>query len=203
VRWERNNLDGGCGIAVGLHQIHRRCTGEEFEVDQLLQAIRANDIETARQILHKASHRAKERDEFGTTPLHEAAEKGNNEMVRLLLTGGAEVDAQDRYKHTPLLKAVWFHNQDVVLTLLRDGANINVRDEGKHSPLHWAAFQADKEMVEVLLEHGADVGAFNRSGKPPLEYALAEGHDEIADVILKARPGVKKTEPESVLEENV
>jgi ankyrin repeat protein len=46
------------------------------------------------------------KDKFGFTPLHDAAEEGQKEIVKLLITKGADVNAQKNNGWTPLDLAI-------------------------------------------------------------------------------------------------
>jgi len=59
-------------------------------------------------------------DENGTSPLHLAAELGNEDIVSLLLENGACVDAQDNEGETPLFGAIRAQRTDVVKQLVQD-----------------------------------------------------------------------------------
>ena len=150
---------------------------------ELIQSIRANDIITVRRLLDQSPEQVKESNEYGTTPLHEAAEKGNMEIVKLILDCGAEVDAKDKYLHTPLFKAVWFRHLEVVALLLKNGADIQIRDQNEHSLLHWVAFNGDQSMANLLVQYGIEIEVGNKEGKTPVDYAIRRGHHEVIEFL--------------------
>jgi len=164
-------------MTTDFASIHPQFSNKETaDMNELVQAIRGQDVLSVRRILRRKPELAKRKNEFGITPLHEAAESGNAEMVEQLLANGAEIDAKDKYSHTPLFKAVWFLNMEIVQLLISRGANVHIRDCSDHTLLHWAAFKGDKTMVELLLHLGVENMTPNKEGKTPLEYAMAQGH---------------------------
>ena len=60
----------------------------------------------------------------GNTPLHAACEKGNLEIVKILLEHGAEKDAENVDGFTPLLRACTNGHLFVIKELAARGANI-------------------------------------------------------------------------------
>ena len=65
-------------------------------------------------------------DIFGRTPLHQAAAKGDPEIILLLIKYGADVDSQTISGETPLMKAIAFFQVEATKILLRFGANPNM-----------------------------------------------------------------------------
>jgi RNA polymerase sigma factor (sigma-70 family) len=60
---------------------------------------------------------------FGFTALHTATAKGRRDLARLLLAGGAQVNALDKmYQKTPLGEALYFGNEAMAKLLFEHGA---------------------------------------------------------------------------------
>jgi ankyrin repeat protein len=57
------------------------------------------------------------------TPLHKAAEGGQNDVAELLLAKGAEVNAKDMFGETPLRRAAAYGRKDVVELLRQRGGH--------------------------------------------------------------------------------
>ncbi|MDE2874588.1 MAG: ankyrin repeat domain-containing protein [Gemmatimonadota bacterium] len=127
------------------------------------------------------------RDDFYQyTPLHHAARKGTEAMVRALLEAGADADAWATgyntdfgWNWTPLHLAAE-NNPDpgVVAALLEAGADFEALGGAAfrppaNSPLHYAGANSNPAVAEVLLDAGADVNARSPSGRTPLHEAAA------------------------------
>jgi ankyrin repeat protein len=67
------------------------------------------------------------REQNGETPLHEAARNGDEEMIRLLLKWGADVNAQDSAMgSTPLFEARVFEKKEAEKLLIEGGADVKL-----------------------------------------------------------------------------
>ena len=115
-----------------------------------------------------------------STPLHWAAHFGTPEIIHLLVSAGADINAFDNYFgyapiHTALTKSV-----TNLKALIDAGADINFRAkayrfEDKHTGLtvlHIAAGVLDVKMVSILLQAGANIKAKTDKGKTPLHLAV-------------------------------
>ena len=89
-----------------------------------------------------------------TTPLHQAAADGDIEQVRLLISKGADVNAQDEKENTPLCHAVKSGKMELVHMLVEAGADVNAE-----SPLYEAVDKNDVAIAKYLIAHGANVNA--------------------------------------------
>lgn len=87
------------------------------------------------------------------TALHFAAREGREELVRLLLAAGADVDAVDVFGDTPLWRAVMNAGTDpgTMTVLLRHGADPGRKNRAGISPLDLAR-ESSQEAVVGLLE---------------------------------------------------
>ena len=79
------------------------------------------------------------RDDFGCTPLHDAARSGSEQVVAMLLNGGAKVNDRDAYGNTPLHLACRESREGVARLLVDKGADVNAANSAGSTPLHEAA----------------------------------------------------------------
>ena len=95
------------------------------------------------------------------TPLMWAAPGGSPELIRALIDGGANVNAQDVRGMSPLMLAVASENQDlaVVSLLLRSGADVNARSVRGETPLDWAEKFGSGPVIAALRKAGGLEGA--------------------------------------------
>ncbi|KAG0555635.1 hypothetical protein KC19_12G183800 [Ceratodon purpureus] len=119
-----------------------------------------------------------------------ACKEGDVEFVRLLLSGGAQVDARGPDGATPLLAAADGGFVKCVQLLLKYGANADARDSVGVTALIAAAYAGHSYCLEVLLSHGASVEAVSQGGVTAL-IAAAEGRSgDCTQVLLQAGANV-------------
>jgi len=120
---------------------------------------------------------------IGDTALHLAAAGYRVQIVRLLLTAGADPNAATNHRHsTPLHYAAdgyiiapsWNPKKQVqTLThLLAAGADINAQDKNGATPLHRAVRTRCAAAVRFLLNAGADPKLKNKPGSTPFHLAV-------------------------------
>jgi ankyrin repeat protein len=121
----------------------------------------------------------------GETLLYLASEGGHEEVVNLLITNGADINAQDVLGYTPLHRATLRHHVNVVEILLANSANVNVvSSSGYGTPLHIASYIGNRKLVELLLLNGADVNQKARLGGTSLHEATRNGNRDIVTVLV-------------------
>jgi len=103
-------------------------------------------------------------DEDGCSALHYAAEKGKDEIVKLLLKNGANFDLRSKYKNSALILATINSQAKVVDSLLKAGADVNLTNDFGESALNLAAWEGRVEIVDSLLNAGADVSNMPSDG---------------------------------------
>ena len=123
----------------------------------LFESVRHGDVEEAKTILQSVSevdinHTS---DTQGRTLLHLACEHGHINMVRWLVSLGADVNMAGHYhiKSTPLSLAVLKNHTSIVSALVSEFGC----DPNDGVSLHRACKHGNLRMVKTLLEHGASV----------------------------------------------
>ncbi len=91
------------------------------------------------------------RDSLGQTPLHVAAELGDEVLVELLIRKKAKINAVDNDGNSALLRAADFLEAPIVAVLLRAGADPNLANRDKQTPLHIAVRRRGLQTVTALL----------------------------------------------------
>lgn len=126
------------------------------------------------------------------TALHISAQKGNLEMIKMLLEFHANIEARNSFQNTPLHEAVWYNNEDCVKFLLDEGADINARDKYENSPLHKAALNGSSNAAEILVNRGASIDAVEWRGKTPLHFCVEDSRMPLAGRSETGRVDVTK-----------
>ncbi|MDQ7827276.1 MAG: ankyrin repeat domain-containing protein [Candidatus Eremiobacteraeota bacterium] len=172
--------------------------GARIENITVFEAAALGDIESAKRLFDKNPEILKRKNkEDGDTPLHYAARKGQNGMIRFLLSRGADIEATNSHMETPLCSAVSEDNLETTEILLSQGARINSVDKTHRSPLSCAVFSSGEEMITLLLNRGADAKIMDSEGDTVLHKAVLRKNVNIlkllmargADINLKNKEG--------------
>lgn len=124
----------------------------------------------------------------GATALFLVACSGNGERAKILLDGGAEVDAVTDRGDTPLMCAARsgaFMLVEIVSLLVSHGADPNRRGEKGRTALHYAAEKGHSSRVKTLLARGADPRIRDDAGETALDAAMKSG-DAAATALLNS-----------------
>jgi ankyrin repeat protein len=126
------------------------------------------------------------RNDSGRTALHEETERGNIEIVQLLLQNGADPNAKagDHCTSLHMAASTYFGDVEMARTLLRHGADVNARDITGDTALHKSIRFVNVEICKLLLDHGADVNARDEGGGTSLHIGLQYGSVEICRLLL-------------------
>uniref|UniRef100_A0A8C4R2Z1 Poly [ADP-ribose] polymerase n=1 Tax=Eptatretus burgeri TaxID=7764 RepID=A0A8C4R2Z1_EPTBU len=149
---------------------------------QLLEAAKAGDLETVKQLCTAQSVNCRDMEGRHSTPLHFAAGYNRVGVVEFLLQHSADVHAKDKGGLVPLHNACSYGHYEVADLLVKHGAVVNVADLWKFTPLHEAAAKGKYEICKLLLKHGADPCKKNRDGNIPLDL-VKEGDTDIQDLL--------------------
>ncbi|KAK4645115.1 hypothetical protein QC761_0059700 [Podospora bellae-mahoneyi] len=121
----------------------------------------------------------------GLLPLHTAICRGLDQVVVLLLQGGADVDAKQWKGQTALLLAVERGHLALATALMdKYEARLELKDETKQRPLLLACKVGDIAMVEALLARGTRVDKRNMKGRTALTHAAIGGYERIVGLLL-------------------
>jgi uncharacterized protein len=121
----------------------------------------------------------------GASPFMLAAAAGDVEVMRMLLTKGADPKLTTEDGTTPLMAAAGVGFSDNMTKdgearglaasklLIELGADPNASNKWGTTPLHGAAYTGANEIVRLLVSKGADLHATDQYGQTPL--SIAEG----------------------------
>ena len=131
-----------------------------------------------------------------------AARAASLEVMRFLISAGADINGRTPVGETPLMLASFFfdetregtgqafqRHEEAVKLLVSSGADLENLPY-HYTPLAYAAYQGNERVVRFLIERGASVNADARDGgtyvNTPLMMAAIQGHERIARSLLQA-----------------
>ena len=121
-------------------------------------------------------HSVNDRDKLGCTALHWAALNDRAELMRWLMSNGADKDAKANDGHSPLHWAALKGHVLACKALLDAGCCVDMRDQWMFTPLIRAAQNGHCLVVVLLLRGGADPSLFDEEQHNALHWAVFHRH---------------------------
>ena len=102
------------------------------------------------------------------------AERGNMEILRLIVDHGYDIDIKcPKYGSTPLMYAVQAGHLDCVNLLIDHGANVTATNNIGNTALHFSVESHKIDIVKLLIKNGANINAVTSTRKrSPLHRAF-------------------------------
>jgi ankyrin repeat protein len=129
------------------------------------------------------------------------------DIIELLLSKGADANAQNYFGKTALMYAIQYQSNDAIKLLLKSGANIHLTTfdtkenwmltsscsgyalkAGKRTALMYAAWHATPEIVRLLIDKGANKSLKDTNGDSACNYI--DKNESIAEQQRKDMQGI-------------
>ncbi|KAJ9590717.1 hypothetical protein L9F63_016233, partial [Diploptera punctata] len=178
----------------------------------LLEAAARNDIDEVRRLLMKGVS-PDSTNEDGLTALHQCCIDDNEEMMKLLIEYGANVNAEDSEKWTPLHAAATCGHLHLVRYLISRGSNLLAVNADGNMPYDICEDEAALDYIEgemarrgvtqelidetraatelqmlkdlhQLSAESKDLEAYDHQGATPLHIAAANGYLRVVEFLL-------------------
>ncbi len=164
----------------------------------LVKAIHQDDVELTRALLDiGAPIDGKDYRDLGFPPLYYAVAecKSNADLIRLLLSRGANANIRMVNDETPLHLAIQHDNIDAVKALLEFGADpcAATRIDFYYSPLMKASALGRLEIMRLLLDAGADPAFKNPMGESAETVAAKRSREKVKQLLAILGPWNRKT----------
>lgn len=126
-------------------------------------------------------------DSWANTPLQTASRLGLDNVVRILLTRNADINAVDMNGNTALHTAALNSQLSVVKLLLEKNPNLDIQNKVGNTALHSAVISGNIDIVGELVLKGANTKIRNNDGKYPRDIARANNSAAIFEVLREAK----------------
>lgn len=143
-----------------------------------------NNIEAIKALVERKGADVNTLNDFGGSPLSEAAGLGSLELVKYLLSVGAKLKIPEQ-KELVLHAAVRSGSTELVKVILDAGAEVNDVESLDETALHVAAEDDHVEIVRLLLAAGADPNAKRIFDETPIDVATRCGATKVQDELLR------------------
>ena len=125
-------------------------------------------------------------DSWANTPLQTASRLGLDNVVRILLTRNADINAVDMNGNTALHTAALNSQLSVVKLLLEKNPNLDIQNKVGNTALHLAVISGNINIVGELVLKGANTRIRNNDGKYPRDIARVNNSAAIFEVLREA-----------------
>ena len=151
-------------------------------INDLIHAIKKDDIESIRSMLQECTVNINDIDEKQWSPLHHACRHKTSDIAELLIDYGADMNACNDKGSTPLHIASGYNSTSIVKLL--HAPSKNHRNLCGNTALHLACRNNSVESVEILLENGYDINCCNNDNWTPLHTCAQYGNIKVATVLI-------------------
>lgn len=158
--------------------------GREFDI---FEAAAIGKEERVKEIIRDTPDQANAYAKDGFQPLGLASFFGHTEVVKYLLSAGAEVNSTSKNENhvMPLHSSVARQNLEITRILLNHGADVNAAQADDFTPLHEAVQNGQVDMVQLLLDYGADPGLCAANHLTAIDMARQRNDAVIENLLLE------------------
>jgi len=119
---------------------------------------------------------------YNESPLRVASRNGRFDVIKLLLSGGAD---EKQLGWTTLFHAIAYGSIENLEDVVTGTADLEHKDFWERTPLLFSILVGDIEKTSLLLKAGADRTAVGRCGRVPLTYAIQKDNLAMLDFLME------------------
>lgn len=120
------------------------------------------------------------------TPLTNAILFGHEDVAKMLIDAGADINIANGMEQTPLMLACYRAYEQLVQKLIAAACQLNEWDKSGNTALLYACphYQTKPELVKMLLQAGAQPEACSENGSSALAYAFNQNKEKLIELFL-------------------
>jgi ankyrin repeat protein len=157
-----------------------------IEESPLLKAISAEDVEQVRKLAFSDPNINLNDESNGMSALAQAIERGNRDIVSVLVSAGANVNKRSSSGQTALMSLSEKASPELVRDLILAGAKLNARDDTGDNALMNAAGNSTASVLSELIQSGIQIDATNSAGETALFAATRNNNAETIELLINA-----------------
>ncbi len=150
----------------------------------------ANSVESVEILLKRgADVNWKSSASRNQQPIRFASQGGSLELIKLLLSYGADMESTPDDRGTPLLASLHAGKFDIAEFYFQNGANVKAIGRDGECVIHEAIKSKNPNMVKLALKYGTPLDLTDPDGKTTWQLAKKSGNSEIKALIKDAIKG--------------
>ena len=153
------------------------------ELTYFIDACRRGDLDEVTQLCTLFPQLVSEKDAKGFTPLIIAVYNNQPAVAALLLSNGADINAQDAAGNTALMGACFKGYVGLAKDLVESGADITLRNYQGAPALTFAATFGQLAIADLLLKKGAQTSLKDSRGKSSLDHAIMQENEAMVALL--------------------
>lgn len=143
---------------------------------------RKGTVEELKLVLQQNPNEINNVNKDGYSPLILACYRENNEVAKLLIEKGANINFKSGLG-TPLMACSAKGNLVMAKILIEKKADINSTDENGMSAIMYCVMFKNYEFAKLLIENKAKIEVKDNRGNSPLDYAILADDDKMIEIL--------------------
>lgn len=162
----------GCGSENNVQTSINSSEEMGQSVEQKIEEEDIGNMENKKPISSEQPLRSVQQETYEIEAIHKAANTGDIDLVKKILSTEINVDERDSFGGTALHAAMFQEKLEIVKLLIDYGFDVNAQGTSNgYTPLHDAVWADNLEAAELLIEKGADISIKAKDGKTALDKA--------------------------------
>ena len=155
-----------------------------LDTQMFFDSLYSNNIQNLKEILDKGNVDVNSQNDTGLTALHIAMDE---QVIQLLISKGADVNARDTQGRTP----IFYKGVPLLKILVNAGADINLQSNKGNTALIRFAYFGYFDGIKYLVSQGADIKVKNTDNHTALDIAEKFGHLKVVEYLesIRTNPG--------------
>jgi hypothetical protein len=168
-----------------INELYMMCGFLPIPISEFHRAVYFGDLIHVQRLSRENKALVNRQDDNGFKPLHLATGEARVDIVKFLISAGADVNAQGPYGWTSLHMAAGINSSEMVAMLIAAAADPNLKMELGNTPLHSAVYLGSIDIADRLIKAGSRVNESDNDGNTPLHDAAARGYAEMVRFLLE------------------
>merc|ERR1719354_116900 len=174
------------GKTIELSEKNEVSKSSVFEnSEDIYELINSSNLEKLKLHLNLNPEAIRSLNAQGMNPLQVATCLGNQQIINVLISSGADLNARTARGFSSLHMAASYNHHKTLETLLENGSSVNCTNKDLQTPLHLACRRGHFVSVVVLLKHGADPDLCDSRNRNAMDYAVSFNHEDIIHYLNK------------------